>query len=61
MGGLFGGMWSAVVHVVSVDEMTMAATVGKFYLSLEIYKPAIVILSERIDNPHLFSDTDSHL
>lgn len=43
MGNLFGGMWSAVVHVVSVDEMTMAATVGKFYLSLEIYKPAIVI------------------
>ena len=28
-------------NVVSVDETTMAATVAKFFLSLEIYKPAM--------------------
>ena len=41
MGNLLGPTWLAVMHVVSVDETTMAATVGKFFLSLEIYKPAM--------------------
>ena len=29
------------MHFVSVDEMPMAAAIGKFFLSLEIYKPAM--------------------
>ena len=59
MGNLLGPMWSGVTPVVSVDETTIVATVGKFFLGLEIYKPAMQL--ERLDNPHLFSDTDSHL
>ena len=41
MGNLLGGTWSAVMHFVSVDEMPMAAAIGKFFLSLEVYKPAM--------------------
>ena len=41
MGNLLGGTWSAVMHFVSVDEMPMAAAIEKFFLSLEIYKPAM--------------------
>ena len=50
---------SAVTHGVSVNETTMAAIVGEFFLNLEIYKPAMY--SERLDDSHSFSDTDSHL
>ena len=41
MENLLGPMWSGVTPVVSVDETTIVATVGKFFLGLEIYKPAM--------------------
>ena len=33
MGNLVGRTWLAVTHVVSVDETTVAATIGKFFLN----------------------------
>ena len=33
MGNLVGRTWSAVTHVVSVDETTVAATIEKFFLN----------------------------
>ena len=41
MGNLLGRTRPAVTHVIFVDETTMAATVGKFFLNLAIYKPAM--------------------
>ena len=36
-----GHTWPAVMHVIFMEETTMAAKVGKFFLNLAIYKPAM--------------------
>ena len=41
MGNLLGRTWPAVTHVIFVDETTMPVTVGRFFLNLVIYKPAM--------------------
>ena len=56
MGNLLGRTWSAVTHVVSVDEMTMAATVeevcsevnGSFYFREKIIEQYFAILLRHI-------------
>ena len=41
MGNLLGRTRPAVKHVIFVDATTMAATFGKFFLNLAIYKQAM--------------------
>ena len=56
MGNLLGRTWSAVTDVVSVDEMTMAATVeevcsevnGSFYFREKIIEQYFAILLRHI-------------